>query len=81
MVVFWRKEGERWNGLRSVSLFALSGEVTLIDNLQSCMQLREYDIKERLAGDEPRGALTHLREITLSEVESVMRRFADSSEF
>lgn len=45
------------------------------------MQLREYDIKERLAGDEPRGALTHLREITLSEVESVMRRFADSSEF
>jgi hypothetical protein len=69
------------NGLRSVSLFVLSGEVTLIDHLQSRMQLREYDIKERLTRDELRGALTHLREISLSEVERVIRRFTDSSEF
>jgi len=69
------------NGMRSVSLFALSGEVTLIDNLQSRMRLREYDIKERLTRDELRGALTHLREISLSEVERVIRRFVDTSEF
>jgi hypothetical protein len=69
------------NGLRSVSLFVLSGEVTLIDNLQSRMQLREYDITERYKEDEFRGALTHLREISPSEVERVVRRFMDSSEF
>jgi len=69
------------NEKRSVSLFVLSGEATLIDNLQSRMQLREYDIKERYMGNELRGALTHLREISLSEVEKVIRRFTDSSEF
>jgi hypothetical protein len=70
-----------WNGMRSVSLFVLSGEVTLIDNLQSRMQLREHDITERYKEDEFRGALTHLREISPSEVERVVRRFMDSSEF
>jgi hypothetical protein len=69
------------NGMRSVSLFVLSGEVILIDNLQSRMRLREYDIKERYTEDEFRGALTHLREISRSEVEKVIKRFTDSSEF
>ena len=69
------------NGLRSISLFVLSGEGTLIDNLQSRMRLREYDIKERYTRDELRGVLTHLRGISLSEVERVVRRFMDSSEF
>jgi hypothetical protein len=69
------------NGLRSVSLFAVSGEGTLIDHLQSRMRLREYDIKERVTRDELRGALTHLREISLSEVEKVIRRFTESNEF
>jgi hypothetical protein len=69
------------NGLRSISLFILSGEVTRIDHLQSCMQLREHDIKEHHRKGELRGALTHLREISPSEVERVMRRFMDSSEF
>jgi hypothetical protein len=69
------------NGMRSVDLFVLSGEVTVIDNLQSRMQLREYDIKERSTEDELRGALTHLKEIALSEVERVIRRFTDNSEF
>ena len=69
------------NGMRSVSLFLLSGEVTLIDSLQSRMRLREYDIIERYTEDEFRGALTHLREISLSEVEKVIRRFTDNSEF
>ena len=68
-------------GMRSVSLFALSGEAPLIDNLQSRMRLREYDIKERLAREELRGALTHLREISPPEVEQVIRRFADPAEF
>ena len=70
-----------WDGPRSVSLFTLSGEATLIDNLQSRMHLREYDIKERLTAEELRGALTHLREISLSEVEMVLRRFTGASEF
>jgi hypothetical protein len=69
------------DGKRSVSLFVFSGEVALIDHLQSRMQLREYDIKERFTKAELRGALTHLREISLSEVERVMRRFTNSSEF
>ncbi len=70
-----------WDGLRSVSLFALSGEETLIDSLQFRMRLREYDIKERLTREELRGALTHLREISQSEVEAILRRFADTGEF
>ena len=69
------------DGLRSVSLFVLSGEATLIDSLQSRMHLREYDIKERLTKEELRGALTHLREISPSEIERVVRRFMGSNEF
>jgi len=67
--------------MRSISLIALSGEVTLIDNLQSRMRLREYDIIERYTEEEFRGALTHLKEIPLSEMERVIRRFINSSEF
>jgi hypothetical protein len=69
------------NEMRSISLFALSGEVTLLDDLQSRMRLREYDIVERYREEEFRGALTHLRETSPSEVQKVIRRFADSSEF
>ena len=69
------------NGKRSISLFILSGEATLIDHLQSHMRLREYDIQERVTRDELRGALTHLREVSPSEAEKVIRRFTDSSEF
>jgi hypothetical protein len=70
-----------WNGMRSISLFALSGEVALIDHLQSRIRLREYDITERYKEDEVRGALTHLREISPPEVEKVIRRFTDNSDF
>ncbi len=69
------------NEMRSISLFALSGEVTLMDDLQSRMRLREYDIVERYRKEEFRGALTHLKEISPSEVQKVIRRFADRSEF
>jgi hypothetical protein len=69
------------NGKRSISLFILSGETTLIDHLQSHMRLREYDIQERVTRDELRGALTHLREVSPSEAERVIRRFTENSEF
>ena len=69
------------NGLRSVSLFVLSGEVTSVNNLQSRMHLREHDIEERFAKDQLRGALTHLRDISSSEVGRVIRRFTAGSEF
>jgi len=68
------------NGTRSISLFALSGETDLIDQLQSRMRLREHDIKERSSEDVCRGALIHLKEVSLLDVERVMRRFMDSSD-
>jgi hypothetical protein len=68
------------NATRSISLFALLGEVTLIDILQSRVRFREYDITERYKEDEFRGALTHLREVSPSEVQRVIRRFAGTSE-
>jgi len=66
--------------LRSLSLFILSGEGGMLDTLESRMQLREYDIKERYAKDELRGALTHLREISTPEVEGVIKRYIDTRE-
>ncbi len=78
---FERRREVTQNGMRSISLFALLGEITLIDTLQSRMRFREYDITERYKEDEFRGALTHLREISPSEVQKVIRRFADTSEF
>jgi hypothetical protein len=78
---FERRREVIQNAMRSISLFALLGEVTLIDILQSRMRFREYDITERYKEDEFRGALTHLREISPSEVQKVIRRFAGTSEF
>ena len=69
---FERRREVIQNGMRSISLFALSGEIKLIDTLQSRMRLREYDIMERYKEDEFRGALTHLREISPSEVQKVI---------
>jgi hypothetical protein len=77
---FERRRETIQNGMRSISLFALSGEVKLIDTLQSRMRFREYDITERYKEDEFRMALTHLREISPSEVQKVINRFVDSSE-
>ena len=78
---FERRREEMQNGIRSISLFALLGEIKLIDTLQSRVRFREYDITERYKEDEFRGALTHLKEISPSEVQKVIRRFADRSEF
>ena len=65
----------------SLSLFVLSGEVNAMDDLESRIRLREYDITERYGPDEFRGALTHLKEISVAEGEKVMRRFMQSREF
>ncbi len=67
------------NGMRSISLFVLSGEGALIDHLASRMRLREYDIKERSSWDECRGALTHLKEVFPLDVEMVIRRLLGGS--
>jgi hypothetical protein len=69
------------HGSRSLSLFTLSGEANAIDELQSRIRLREYDIKERYGPGEFRGVLTHLKEVSAAEVERVMRRFMQSGEF
>jgi len=69
------------NRLRGFSLFVLSGDIGLIDILQYRMRLRKYDIKERYAREELRGALTHLKEISPSEVERVIRRFTEGADF
>ncbi len=66
--------------LRSLSLFVLSGEGSVIDTLQTRIRLREHDLKERYAMDELRGVLTHLREISLIEAAMVIKRFVDSRE-
>jgi hypothetical protein len=69
------------NGMRSISLFVMSGEAALIQHLQGHMRLREYDIKERSSVNQCRGALTHLKEISLLDVERVIRRFTGSIGF
>jgi hypothetical protein len=66
---------------RSISLFALLGEIPLMDSLESRIRLREYDITERYKEDEFRLALTHLKEISPEDVQKVIRRFTDTSEF
>lgn len=78
---FERRREAIQSGMRSISLFALLGEIELIDTLPSRMRLREYDLAERYKEDEFRGALTHLREISPSEVQKVIRRFASCGEF
>ena len=78
---FVRRREVVWDGMRSISLFVLSGEAPLIDILQPRIRLREYDIKERFTRNEIRGALTHLRQMPASEAERVIRRFMDNAEF
>jgi hypothetical protein len=69
------------SSLRSLSLFVLSGEAEVIDDLEGRVRLRKYDITERYGPDEFRGALAHLKEISIAEVEKVMRRLMQSGEF
>jgi hypothetical protein len=78
---FERRREVIQNAMRSIFLFALLGEVTLIDVLQSRMRFREYDITERYKEDELRGALTHLREVSPSQVRKVIRRIIGPREF
>lgn len=66
---------------QSFSLFILSGEVDLMDDLEGRMRLREYDITERYGPDEFRGALTHFKEISPAEEENIIRRLIESGKF
>jgi hypothetical protein len=68
------------NSPRSLSLFVLSGQADLIDDLEGRIRLREYDITERYGPDEFRGVLAHLKEIPVAEVEKVVRRLMQSGE-
>jgi hypothetical protein len=77
---FERRQEVVQNATRSIFLFALSGEAKLIDTLQSRMRFREYDITERYKENEFRGALTHLREISPSQVQKVIRRIVGPGE-
>jgi hypothetical protein len=78
---FERRREVIQNAIRSIFLFALSGEAKLIDILQSRMRFREYDITERYKEDEFRGALTHLREVSPSQAQKVIRRIVGTSDF
>jgi hypothetical protein len=78
---FERRQEVIQDAARSIFLFALSGEAKLIDILQSRMRFREYDITERYQEEEFRGALTHLKDITPSQVQKVIRRIVGNSEF
>jgi hypothetical protein len=69
------------NSPRSLSLFILSGESEIIDDLEARIRLREYDIKERYGPDEFRGVLTHLKEISIADVEKVLRRLMQNGTF
>jgi hypothetical protein len=60
------------------SLSSSYQEATLIDRLQSICDCENMISKSGLR-DDP--ALTHLREVSPSEAERVIRRFTDSSEF
>ena len=62
---------------RSLTLFVFTGEAKVLDDLQSRLKLREHDAFERYGSEEIRGVLTHLREISASEVEPMFQRFIE----
>jgi len=65
-------------GGRTLTLFLLSGDPLLLDQLQSQIQLREHDILERYGREEIRGVLVHLRKVDLPEMERVFRRIMEN---
>ncbi|OGP94025.1 MAG: hypothetical protein A2157_08350 [Deltaproteobacteria bacterium RBG_16_47_11] len=75
------RRGITQNRPRSLTLFALSGDGGLIDDLQSRIRLREHDVLERYAPDEIHGLLAHLREIDPAEVEKKFKEFMGRGEF
>ena len=65
---------------RSFSLFVLAGEGNSLDDIESGIRLREYDVMERYSRDEFRGALAHLRGVSVAEVVRVVRRLTQRGE-
>jgi hypothetical protein len=64
-------------GPRNLTFFLLYGDPASLDKLQSQTRFREHDIIERHQQNEIRGVFTHLREIELSEVETVIHRLLE----
>ena len=74
-------EGRNLEGVRSLTLFVIRGDVQTLDSLQSQLRLREHDCVERYDPQELRGVLTHLRQIDPSEIEGLIRRLLEERGF
>ena len=66
---------------QTITLFIFSGEEKHLDTLQTQIQLRKYDIMERYSGDEIRGVLSHMREVSLLELEKMVQRLMEITRF
>ncbi len=66
---------------RSLTLFVLSGDGKVIEDLESRIQFREHDVTERFAPDEIHGLLAHLKEIDPLEVERKFKELIGRQEF
>jgi len=68
-------------GVGRITLVVIKGDSSSLDNLFSRFPWSERDIVDRYGVDELRGALPHIREGNLSEVEDTLQRFAENSPF
>ena len=66
-------------GVRSLTLFLLSGDPHSLDLVQSQIRLREHDIIERYSQEEVRGVLAHLRKVDPHEIEKKFQQFMEST--
>jgi hypothetical protein len=65
----------------SLTFFVFKGELPILDELQSQIQLRDRDIIERHGPDELRGVLFHVRKVGSSEIEGILQRFIREERF
>jgi hypothetical protein len=68
-------------GVRSLTLFLIRGEASVLDAVQSQLNLREHDLMERHDEKELRGVMTHLREVDPSEIEALIKRLLEKMGF
>jgi hypothetical protein len=66
---------------RSLTLFLLRGDPSLLDDFLSRIRFREHDIVERIRPDELRGALAHLKKTLPAEIEEIFRRLVNEKGF
>jgi len=79
----WKPGAEKrgTEGVRSLTLFLIRGEASILDAVQSQLNLREHDLMERHDGRELRGVMTHLREIDPPEIEALIGRLLERMGF